>query len=235
MEITITKVAIINGLFPRVSYTEHLPDNDERKHPNVTCTSPAHKDLINVFAAFKPHLALICEEITVEQFIEAIPNEYDATQPHIIEMGEMVPAIKAVRGRKKKDKDTTISMIGADGTEKDITGLFDNLEESAQPKRVKTLMDHFQISTVEFKSTNGIGSMVLNGERELSNLKWIGCGPTYAIKDNDPEYKHISDLFQLGELLRYEMSQYIINHKYAPPIDPELPFGDGVGIEEEQY
>lgn len=211
--INITKVAISGGMFLKVSYKELLPDSDERSHPNVSCTAPVHEDLARAFLNFKPHLALICEEITNNQFIDSIPED-DRSEEMIMEMGELVSAIKAARGRK-----------GAP--------VIPNLNGAEQPD--ENIMDRFDVSVVEFKTTNGVESIILTGQKELSTSKWMGLGPAPGIKENDVEYKFTSDLLQLGELLKHEVKLYILEHKYAPPIDPELPFGDGLEIEEEQY
>lgn len=215
-QINISKVALQHGMFLKVSFTEPLPNDDQRKHPNVSCAAPVHQDLTKSFNDFTPHLALICEQISNEEFIESMPEEYDATAPSIVEMGELVPAIKATRSKKK---DAQLSVIP------DV-----NATAKSEPK----LIDKFSLSDVEFKFQNGIESIKLTGQMQLSTMEWIGLGPSPWIKING-EYPYLSDLFQLGEVLKYETQEYIINHKYAPVTDPELPFGDGVGIEEEQY
>lgn len=236
--ITISKVSIQHGMFLKVSFTEPLPNNDERKHPNVSCSAPVHEDLAKAFKDFTPHLALICEQISNEQFIDMIPDEYDPTQSTIVELGEMVPAIKASKAKKGKGKGLTVSASGSDDNVVDISHLFEN---TAAAKDEPKLIDKFALSDVEFKFHSGIESIKLTGQMQLSTLEWIGMGPTPWIKINGL-YPHISDLFQLGELLKYEVQEYIINHKYAPPIDPELPFGesdresfgDGAGLTEKQ-
>lgn len=212
-QINVTKVAVSGGLFLKVWYKEMLPDNDERSHPGVVCSAPVHADLAKAFNDFKSHLALICEEISNNQFIESIPEDF-RSEEMVLEMGELVPAIKAVRGRKGSP--VILNLNGAEETEENI-------------------MDRFDMSMVEFKLTNGIESIVLTGQKRLSTYKWMGLGPAPAIKENDVEYKFTSDLLQLGELLKHEVMLYILEHKYAPPVDPELPFGDGTPIEEEQY
>lgn len=233
--INISKVALQHGMFLKVSFTEPLPNNDERKHPNVSCSAPVHEDMVKAFNSFTPHLALICEQISNEEFIDMIPEEYDATAPNIVEMGEVVPAIKATRS-KKKDKGMTITMSGPDGIEKDVSGLFDDRPAANDPK----LIDKFNLTEVEFKFQSGIESIKLTGQMKLSTDEWIGLGGPW-IKINGL-YPYVSDLFQLGELLKYETQEYIINHKYAPPVDPELPFGetdresfgDGIGLTEQE-
>jgi len=219
MEINLTKISLSHGMFPVVSYKELLPGNDERVHSNVRCTSPAHNDLIKAFADFILPLALICEEITNEQYISALPNEYDATAPSEIEMGEIIHAIKASKSKKGKQ-----------------------LAIVPEIESAESLTDRFHINTVEFKTTNGIEKIVLTGEKKLSTNKWMGLGPTPSISINEDEYLYVSDLFAAGELLKHELGEYIINHKYAPPVDPELPFGerdresfgDGVGLTEQE-
>ena len=212
--ISITKVQLTNGLFLKTWYKELLPDNDERSHPGVACTAPVHVDLTNAFANFKPHLAFICEEITNNEFIDCIPED-DRSEEMVIELGELVPAIKATRS-KKKAAPVIPNLNGAEEDAEDI-------------------MERFDLSMIEFKMHNGIESIILTGEKRLSNYKWIGIGPTYPVKESDTDYKFISDLLQLGEILKHEVKLYILEHKYAPPVDPELPFGDGEAIEEEQY
>jgi hypothetical protein len=211
-DIVITKVAINGGMFLKVSYKELLPDSDERSHPNVSCSAPVHIDLATAFANFKPHLALIGEEITNNQFIDSIPEDL-RSEDMVMEMGELVPAIKAARSKKGAPKIPNLN--GAEEKAEDI-------------------MERFSLSVVEFKQNNGIESIVLTGEKRLSTYKWIGLGPTPPVKENDSEYKFISDLLQLGEILKYEVKEYILNHKYAPPADPELPFGDGPVIGNEE-
>jgi hypothetical protein len=228
--INISKVALQHGMFLKVSYTEPLPNNDERKYPNVSCAAPVHEDLAKAFNDFIPHLALICEQITNEDFIEMIPEEYDATAPTIAEFSEVVPAIKATRS-KKKDKGLKVSTEFGD-----ISHLFEDRVNPNDPK----LIYKFQLSDVEFKFQSGIESIKLTGQMRLSTYQWIGIGAPW-VKINDT-YPHVSDLFQLGELLKYETGEYIINHKYAPPVDPELPFGetdresfgDGTGLTEQE-
>jgi len=215
--INISKVSLQHGMFLKVSFTEPLPNNDERKHPNVSCSAPVHEDMAKAFNDFIPHLALICEQISNEEFIGMIPEEYDATVPTVVEMGEMVPAIKASRTKKKAKGDMSISIKGPDGVEKDVSGLFYDLPNINDPK----LIDKFNLSDVEFKFQSGIESIKLTGHMKLSTDEWIGIGAPW-VKINGT-YPHISDLFQLGELLKYETGEYIINHKYAPPVDPELP------------
>jgi hypothetical protein len=227
MEITVTNVKLTNGLFLKASFKELLPNNDERVHSGVSCSAPVHADLAKAFKQFTPHLALICEEMTNEEFIDAIPNEYNATRPDIVEMGEIVPAVKATRAKKGK-KGMTVTMTGPDGQESDISGLFNE----ASPKQ-KMPIDKFDLSEVSFSFTNGIESISLSGSKELSTGAWMGIKAP-AVKLNGV-YAYVEDLAQLGELLKYEVGEYIINHKYAPAQDPELPFPDGVGIEEEQY
>lgn len=232
-QITISKITVNAGMFLTCSYKELLPNNDERTHGGVKCTAPVHEDLVTAFNAFLPHLALICEEITPEQFIDSLPNEYDATQPHIMEMGEVVPAIKAAiakRAKKAKKGDASVTMIGPDGVEHDASWLMSGDEPE---KKVKTIWDRFTMHTVEFKVANGIESIILNGEKELSTLEWLGLGPTPPKKENDVKYRFISDLFQAGELLKYEVGLYILEHKYAPAKDLELPFGENGGDDEE--
>lgn len=228
MEITVTSVKLTNGMFLKASFKELLPSNDERVHSGVSCSAPVHADLAKAFKQFTPHLALICEEITNEEFIESIPNEYDATQPHIVEMGEVVTAVKASRGKKGKKQTVTITSIGSDGEKHDISDLFGE----AHPQQ-KLPIDKFDLSEVSFSFTNGIESISLSGSKELSTDAWMGIKAP-AVKLNGV-YAYVEDLAQLGELLKYEVGEYIINHKYAPPVDPELPFPDGASIEEEQY
>lgn len=224
--INISKVALQHGMFLKVSFTEPLPNNDERRHPNVSCSAPVHEDMVKAFNSFTPHLALICEQISNEEFIDMIPEEYDATAPSIVELGELVPAIKATRS-KKKDKGDQATLAGM---------IMDKINGNPDPK----LVDKFSLSDVEFKFNSGIESIKLIGQMKLSTDEWIGlAGPWIKING---EYDHTSDLFQLGELLKYETQQYIINHKYAPPVDPELPFGetdresfgDGIGLTEQE-
>lgn len=236
MEIRINKVQLTAGMFLKVSFKELLPNNDERLHTGVSCSAPVHKDLADAFKQFTPHLALICEEITNEDFIEAIPEEYDGTQPTVVEMGEEVPAIKATRAKKGKKGsivegaiDFKVSAEMESGEVVDISHLF---EEKDEPKE-KLPIDKFDLSEVSFNFTNGIESISLAGSKELSTGAWMGIKAP-AVKLNG-DYKYVEDLAQLGELLKYEASEYIINHKYAPAVDPELPFPDGKGIEEEQY
>lgn len=220
--INISKVALQHGMFLKVSFTEPLPNNDERRHPNVSCSAPVHEDMVKAFNSFTPHLALICEQISNEEFIDMIPEEYDATAPNIVEMGEVVPAIKATRSKKKDKIEPLILLPGAD--------------ISIDPK----LIDKFNLTEVEFKYQSGIESIKLTGQMKLSTDEWIGLGGPW-IKINGL-YSYVSDLFQLGELLKYETQEYIINHKYAPPVDPELPFGetdresygDGIGLTEQE-
>lgn len=246
--INISKVALQHGMFLKLSYTEPLPGNDERKHSSVSCSAPVHEDLAKAFKDFTPHLALICEQISNEEFIDMIPDEYDPTQSTIVELGEMVPAIKASKAKKGKGKGLAgvlneassfkMTSIGPDGQEHDISSI---LGSAATAKDEPKLIDKFALSDVEFKFHSGIESIKLTGQMQLSTLEWIGMGPTPWIKINGL-YPHISDLFQLGELLKYEVQEYIINHKYAPPVDPELPFGesdresfgDGAGLTEKQ-
>lgn len=232
-ELTITKISLSGGMFPVVSYEENLPNFDKRTHKSVDCKAPAHPDLVKAFYRFVPHLALISERITNEQFVDAIENEDDATAPSgdlsglfnipgvtvtamkregdaIVEMSELVPAIKASRGKKKKAK-------------------------AVANVPVRKVLGDFDLISVDFPSKNGIQSIVLNGQSLLSTGKWMGLGPTPPVKENDEDYKYTSDLFQLGELVKYEMTEYIVNHKYAPATDPELPFGNGPEIKEEQF
>jgi hypothetical protein len=211
-QINVTKVSVSQGMFLKVSYKELLPDSDERSHPNVSCSAPVHVDLATAFVNIKPHLALICEEITQNEFIEAIPED-QRSEDMVVEMGELVNAVKATRGRKQLP---LIPDLNATDEEENI-------------------MDNFILNSVEFKTVAGIHGIVLTGEKRLSTGKWMGLGPSPLIKENDPEYKFISDLLQLGEILKYEVRLYINEHKYAPAPDPELPFGDGAVIEEEQY
>jgi hypothetical protein len=230
MEITVTKVQLSGGMFLKASFKELLPNNDERVHSGVSCSAPVHVDLAKAFNMFTPHLALICEEITNEEFIESIPNEYDGTQPDIVEMGEIVPAVKATRAKKGKKADMSITLIGPDGQESDVSSLFN--DDAHAPKQ-KLPVDKFDLAEVAFNFTNGIESISLSGSKELSTGAWMGI-KSPAVKLNGT-YAYVEDLAQLGELLKYEVAEYIINHKYAPAIDPELPFGDGVAIDEEQY
>lgn len=236
-QITITKISLNGGMFPVVSYKEHLPGNDERVHSSVKCTAPAHVDLIKAFKDFTLPLALICEQITNEQYIDALPNEYDPAQPDEIELGEIVPAIKATKNKKAKKDGLNVTMIGKYGAEKNISSLF-----GSAPVEDK-LEDKFDISCVEFKYQSGIETIALSGSKELSTKKWMGLSAP-AVKMDDPDYAYTEDLFQAGELLKYEIGEYIVNHKYAPPVDPELPFGDGLAegedslfdnTKEEQY
>ncbi len=211
-EIVITKVAITGGMFLKVSYKELLPDSDERSHPGVSCSAPVHIDLATAFANFKPHLAYIGEEITNNQFIDCIPED-NRSEDMVMELGELVPAIKAARSRKKQ---TVIP---------DLNGSEEKPED---------IMERFSLSVVEFKQSNGLESIVLTGEKRLSNYKWIGLGPLYPIKENDSDYKFISDLLQLAEILKYEVKLYLLENKYAPAKDPELPFPDGPQTGEEE-
>lgn len=229
MEITVTNVKLTNGLFLKVSFKELLPNNDERVHSGVSCSAPVHEDLAKAFKQFTPHLALICEEISNEDFIDAIPSEYDATQPNIVELGEVVPAIKAALNKKAKKAGMKVVAIGSNGQENDISGLFGD----DTPAKKKLPIDKFDLSEVSFSFTNGIESISLSGSKELSTGAWMGIKAP-AVKLNGA-YAYVEDLAQLGELIKYEVGEYIINHKYAPPVDPELPFPDGQGIEEEQY
>lgn len=211
-QINVTKVTISQGMFLKVSYKELLPDSDERSHPNVSCSAPVHEDLAKAFVNIKPHLALICEEIDTNEFISAIPED-QRSEDMVVEMGELVNAVKATRGRKQ------LPLIpNPNATDED-----DNI------------MNNFILNTVEFKNISGVNGIVLTGEKRLSTGKWMGLGPSPVIKENDPEYKFLSDLLQLGEILKYEVGLYILENKYAPAPDPELPFPDGVGIEAEQY
>lgn len=214
-QISITKVSIIDGMFLKLSYKEHLPDNDERSHPNVTCSSPVHADLLKAFADFKPHLALISEEISNNDFISSIPED-SRSEDMVVELGELVPAIKATRSRKGQQVIPNI-----------------NATEEAE----EDIMDRFRISTVEFKVTSGVQSIILYGEKRLSTYKWMGLGATPPIREDDSEYKFNSDLLQLAEVLKYEVSLYMLEHKYAPPAQKDMfeEFGDGAVIEPEQY
>lgn len=229
MEITVTSVKLTAGMFLKASFKELLPSNDERVHSGVSCSAPVHADLAKAFKQFTPHLALICEEITNEEFIESIPNEYDATEPHILEMGEVVPAIKAARFKKGK-KNEVVLTEGPDGILRNQLGSDTDLFNIAQQKLP---IDKFDLSEVSFSFTNGIESISLTGSKELSTGAWMGI-KSPAVKLNGV-YAYVEDLAQLGELLKYEVGEYIINHKYAPPVDRELPFPDGAGIEDEQY
>lgn len=210
-QITITKISLNAGMFPVVSYKEHLPGNDERLHNGVKCTAAAHDDLVKAFRDFTLDLALICEEISNEEYISALPAEYDATQPDVMELGEIVPAIKAKNNKKAKQ----LSIV-------------------PQPEDEDKIVDKFDIGTVEFKYKNGIESIALTGQKQLSTFKWMGLSAP-DIKINENEYPYTSNLFEAGELLKHEMSLYILEHKYAPAKDPEFDFPDGPPVEEEQY
>lgn len=203
-KISIKKVSISNGMFLKVSYTEQLPDNDERSYPNVSCSAPVHSDMVAAFKQFIPHLALICEDCTNEEFISVIPEEYDGTQATEMELGEMIPAVKA--SKSSRAKKAQLSIV---------------------PEPETKWLDSFDITSVEFRYTNSIPGIVLTGIKKLSTGKWLGIGPTPLIKENDSDYKHLSLLFEDAELLKYEVGLYIVDRKYAPPVDPELDFPDG--------
>ena len=213
--IEIQKVGLSHDMFMKVSFLERLPNNDERKHPGVSCSAPVHIDLTSAFKLFTAHLALLCEQITEAEFIESIPAEYDSTVGYSesSEMGEAVTKALALKAKKLKAK-----AGGLNGSE----------EKDVLPT------DRFILDDVEFKFQSGIEAIKLSGQMRLSTMEYIGMGPTPWIKING-EYKFKEDLFQLAELLKYEVKEYIVNHKYAPPADPELPFGDGPLIDEEQY
>ncbi len=212
--IEIQKVSLTHDIFMKVSYIEKLPNSDERKHPGVSCSAPVHKDLTAAFKLFTPHLAFICEQINEIEFIDSIPEEYDSTVGYSesSDMGEMV--VKALASKSKKLKKKTAGLNGTD-------------EKEVLPT------DKFTIGDIEFKFTAGQDAVRLSGNMQLSTLEYLNIQAPWVTINGD--YKFKDDLFQLVELLKYETKEYIVNHKYAPPVDPELPFGDGEAIADEQY
>lgn len=212
--ITINKIALAHDMFMKASYTELLPGNDERRHTGVSCSAPVHEDLVKSFKLLTPHLALICEQITTEEFIESIPSDYDSTVGYSedSEIGELI--IKSLESKAKKVKKKTAGLNGVDEVETLAT-------------------DKFTLEDVEFKHIAGVDAIKLSGKMQLSTLENLSISGPW-VKFND-QYKFSEDLFQIAELLKMEAREYIVNHKYAPAPDPELPFPDGTPIEEEQY
>lgn len=214
--ITINKIALAHDMFMKASYTELLPGNDERRHTGVACSAPVHEDLVKAFKLLTPHLALICEQITKEQFIESIPEDYSAPigYDEESELGELI--VKSLESKAKKIKKKTAGLNGTD-------------EKEVLPT------DKFTLEDVELKFIGGVDAIKLSGKMQLSTLENLSISGPW-VKFND-EYKFAEDMFQIAELLKMEVKEYIINHKYAPPAQPELEFGDGpeTDIDNQQY
>jgi len=207
--ITISKATLTHGLFLKVSYEEHLPGNSTRNHPNMTSTDPVHDDLINIFKQLPAHMALICEEITNEDFIDSLPEDNETRQDYVAEFGETVPAISAKKVRGKQ------------------ASIVPDINKTAT---VVKAVDKFNTHTISIKGGLGIDQVSLDGTRELTTLKIKGVSsPT--IKLIQEEYRYAEDLTLLVEALKYEINEFLFNGKKAPEAQQELAFGDGVGLE----
>jgi hypothetical protein len=219
--IIINKATLVGGLFLKVSYEELLPGNIRRNHPNMTASNPIHPDMIAAFAALTPHMALICEEITENEFIDALPEEYDATEPSAetfeVEFGEEVKAANA-RG-KKKAKEIKLKE-GVKGAYKPGDILNDeNLLGEPNPE-VKAI-DHFVCTYISFTGYVGSENISLAGTKTLSTKKQMSIG-TPSIKLEPNEYKYYDMLSQDGEMLKYEIIQFLLHGKQAVVEEPDL-------------
>jgi len=229
--ISVYKAVLTHGMFIKVWFEENLPGNVKINHPGWSKTTPVHDDLANAFKKLIPHMAFICEEITKEQFIDAIPNDDDATQPTEIyippavipvefEMGEEVKAPKGKKGTKHNP-----IVIKGEGSDEQIKNLFGETEPE------KKAIDSFSCYEIAIKNTGGTDSISLTGHKVLTSGKWMGIhSPMIKLQHDD--YIYSEDLDLIKEEVVYEIREYIINGKQAPDRDPELPFPDGIGQEE---
>lgn len=210
--ITISKATLSAGLFLKVSYEEHLPGNSTRNHPNMTSTDPVHEDLQRLFSQLPAHMALICEEITNEDYIMSLPEDDETRQDYIVEMGESVPAIaaKKLRGRQSK--------------------LIPDPNDENKPVLA---VSKFRTDTITIKGHGGTyDEVILLGNRILSTGKSKTVG-TPSIKLTDDEYHYHADLQMIVEAIKYEINEFLYNGKKAPINDPQGElFGDGIGTEE---
>ena len=207
--ITITKASLEHGMFLKVSFEKNLPNNVKENHPNFSRTTPVHEDLVNSFHKLTGHMALICEEITMEDFISSIPNDHDATEPQIIEMGELAVAPKKGKG---KPAELPENLLGE------------------EPKKQLPL-DPFTISEITLKLKGGVYRVSLSGHKRLTTGKHKKViSPEIKLEHDD--YKMYLDLGEVIEEVIYEILEYIINDKKAPERQKELQFPDGIGQEE---
>ncbi len=119
-------------------------------------------------------------------------------------MGEQVT--KALLAKSKKHKRKTAGLNGLD-------------EKGVLPT------DKFSLSDIEFKYTAGQEAVKLSGDMQLSTLEFIKLSSPWVGINGDYKFKDV--LFMLAELMKYEVKCYVVDHKYAPPRDPELDFPDG--------
>lgn len=232
--IIINKATLVGGLFLKVSYEELLPGNIRRNHPNMTASNPIHPDMIAAFKNLTPHLALICEEITENDFIDALPNEVDATAPDAIqaagdalkssaaetfevEMGEIIKTQKAKKVTKHKEV-TLKPGVKGDYKPGDILAN-ENLLGEQNP--VIKPIDNFVCTHISFSGYSGSESVSLSGSKTLSTKKQMSIG-TPTIKLEHDDYKHYDMLSQDGELLKYEIIEFLVNGKQAINDDPDL-------------
>lgn len=208
--ITISKASLSAGLFLKVSYEEHLPGNSTRNHPNMTSTDPVHEDLQKLFLQLPAHMALICEEITNEDYIMSLPEDDETRQEYIVEMGESVPAIAA---KKLRGKQTRI------------------VPDPNAVDKPELAVDKFKTDSITIKSHGGsFDEVALSGVRVLTTGKTKTVGSPMT-KLTDDEYKYHGDLQMIVEAIKYEINEFLYNGKKAPERQGDL-FGDGIGTEE---
>lgn len=81
--ISIKKAKLKDNLFLEVEFDEHLVNNIINKIKRES-TAPVHEDMIKAFKILDPHLAMICEEISAEEFDRAVKEKPVITAELII-------------------------------------------------------------------------------------------------------------------------------------------------------
>lgn len=110
--ITIKKAKLKDNLFLEVEFDEHLVNNITNKIKRES-TAPVHEDMIKAFRLLDPHIALICEEITVDDFKRATGD---------------------------KTEGVVVSMVSPDGTENKLNkNLFNEVDHMPVPEDAFTV------------------------------------------------------------------------------------------------
>lgn len=84
--ITIKKAKLKDNLFLEVEFDEHLVNNITNKIKRES-TAPVHEDMIKAFRLLDPHIALICEEISVEDFERATSEKPEGIVVSLVTSG----------------------------------------------------------------------------------------------------------------------------------------------------
>lgn len=147
--ITIKKAKLKDNLFLEVEFDEHLVNNITNKIKRES-TAPVHEDMVKAFRLLDPHIALICEEITVEDFERAISEK-----PEGIVVTMAVPG-----GKPKKLK----------------TNLFNEVEAEPLPEEAFTVTGFSMGGTGEGEGCTLVGRKQLKIDKIMNltspYIKW---------------------------------------------------------------